>query len=555
MRGGFVAGLGNGGGLLDRAAGALRWHRGCPQRYQHKGLEITVLADPRDGPFVECEGGRIVLVHGCAPAPLEQLQLRQSRFVALQWDGHVLRVCRDPLGLAPLFYRLLDGALWLATEIHPLIALQALAPDLEALTAQAAFVPSAEATGWQGIRRVLSGSTLEVSGGLHISVSRYWFPAEMIGCYRGGAAQAREELRHRFQTAVERCFEANGAILLSGGLDSAAIAMTASANGKSPPHLVHVHFPTLAVTDEERYARSVADAVGAPLHTVAGEIGPWNPDREFDTLGVPDTWLPFGIEEPAYTEIAAAGVSVALDGHDADGVLGILGGGEWGALVLDGEVRKLSRLIGCYGLWPAMRGIAADFLPPAWRLARLRGLTTTYGDTVARYFHEPFAQRIRAADLGRWRWPSELWTARQLQPLVPQASIPFEQKEIEAARHGIDIRHPFADRDLVDFLISLPCGIKSDPVRPKYLMLEALGDVLPSILQTRPRSDFSDYMSVVSRRVAPAACVEAIRSSGVRFPHISYQRLFADGGANLAMIPIYLLINLTRIHEFVRRAG
>jgi hypothetical protein len=114
------------------------------------------------------------------------------------------------------------------------------------------------------------------------------------------------------------------------------------------------------------------------------------------------------------------------------------------------------------------------------------------------------------------------------------------------------MRHPFADRDLVEFLISLPSVVKGDPVRPKALLVDSLSDLLPPALHARPKSD---YMAVVRRRVDPARCVEEIRTSGVRLPHVDYARFFDAARADLPGIPLFFLVNLTRIHAFARRAG
>jgi len=38
----------------------------------------------------------------------------------------------------------------------------------------------------------------------------------------------------------------------------------------------------------------------------------------------------------------------------------------------------------------------------------------------------------------------------------------------------------------------------------------------------------------------------------VRLPHVDYERLLADGDAT--RIPLFLLVNLARVHEFARRS-
>jgi asparagine synthase (glutamine-hydrolysing) len=548
MRGGFVACLGDHRGLLELAAERLRWHRGHAVCHRHGGLEVAALCDPHDGPSVESEPGALRLVHGAAADSLANLQARAARFAALHWDGSVLRASRDPMGLAPLFYRVTDGAVWFATEIHALLGVAPNAPHLEALGARAAFAPLDEETGWVGIRRVLPGCTMEVDRNLRTRSRRYWDPSQRFGTYRGSRRDAVGELLERFRRAVERSYEPGSGVVLSGGQDSAAVAMSVpSAKGK--PHLVHAHFPGLPRTHEASYAQAVANALGVPLHTVSGEVRAWDIEGELDMHGVPYTWLPFGIDEPVHAHLRASGIGIALDGHDGDGVLGPQGGA-WGELLLKGQFGRLAALCREHGFDRAARGLLSDLVPPALRPRRFAP-RQSYLQSVATYFSGDLRARIHGEDIDRWTWPSKRWKTRQIRPLLARAAISFEQKEIEAARHGIDLRHPFADRDLVDFMISLPCGAKADPVRTKALMLEALGDDLPASIRDRPKSD---YMEVIRHRVDPARCLDTIRSSNVRFPDVDYRRLFEHGDAAPDRIPLFLLVNLARAHVFARQA-
>jgi asparagine synthase (glutamine-hydrolysing) len=553
MRGGFVACLNGDRRTLDQVVESMRWHRGKAVRDRRDDLEIAALVDDVEGPAIETRDGRTLVVHGAAPAPFADIQRQHPRFAAVEWDGRILRASRDPIGLAPLFYRLIEGAVWLATEVQPLIALGKTAPDLEALTALAAFAPLDDRTGWQGISRVLAGSTVEISRDGHVSSVPYWRLGGLIGSYRGSRSQAMAEFRERLETAVRRCYAVGSGILLSGGLDSAAVALVAARSGDARPYLAHVHFADLPETHEQAYAGVVATAVGAPLHIVRGDTGVWDIERELEGWGgTPYSWLPYGMEGPALAQMAADGVTVALDGHDGDGVLGPRGS-EWGDLILNRELRRIWTLALHHGVWPLARGMAVDFLPPYAWLRRLAGRPTrvTYLQAVAQYFDGTIRKQIAKRDIDRWTWPSRRWKTRQLQPLIPGATISFEQKELEAARYGIDMRHPFADRQLVEFLISLPSAVKSDPVRPKAILTDSLKDLLPEILLQRRKSD---YMAVVRRRVDPATCIEVIRASGIRLPGIEYGRLFDDARSEPDMMPLFFLVNLARVHTFARHA-
>ena len=145
-----------------------------------------------------------------------------------------------------------------------------------------------------------------------------------------------------------------------------------------------------------------------------------------------------------------------VDGHDGDGVLGPRAVPFGADLILKGELRRLCDII------PKLRRERAssrgrsrfrspDSAAPAVQAADLRC------NRVTQYFCEPSVRKITGDDIHRWSWPADRWRVRQLQPLLPRALIGFEQKEIEAACYGIDLRHPFADRDFVEFLDLAAC--------------------------------------------------------------------------------------------------
>jgi hypothetical protein len=102
----------------------------------------------------------------------------------------------------------------------------------------------------------------------------------------------------------------------------------------------------------------------------------------------------------------------------------------------------------------------------------------------------------------------------------------FEEFELLAARARVDIQHPFADRDLIDFLVALPHRVKASTVRSKPLLREALSDLLPPTVARR--GDKTYFTAVVDARVDYEACYRWVRDSGVRLPGLDYGRLFRD---------------------------
>lgn len=530
---------------MEDALAALQWHRGRAEEHHHGQLHAVVLVDPRDGPAVEKAKDSVFIAHGGPAGPLALLQRGHSRFAALEWDGKILRASRDSFGQAPLFYRRLDGALWFSTEIRPLVALGAAAPDLHALAAFAATVEYPERTGWQGIYRVLPGEMLEVQTDRRITASRYWEPSRPRRASLSYASVVERvgELLHR---AVERTLSGNVGVLLSGGLDSSAVAAIAAR--LDSPTLVAVTYPTLPELDETEYAVAVANGAGSKLHKVEGRLDRWDPIEDLDTFGVPPLRLPTGTYDSALPEMSGLGCDVALDGHDGDGALGNPYA-ELANIVLDGRPWRLAGVARHHG-WPqTLRGTVKELLPPTVHSRLLRLPERSTGDHYLPYFRGPIQERI--IDLYRWRPPREGWRREQYRVFLPPATQIIEETETLGARYGIDVRHPFADRDLVEFLGALPHSIKLSPARPKPILRDAVGDRLPGIVADRV--DKAEFSAVVDRRVDYEACFRWVRDSDVRLAELDYGRLFRD--ASKPQNSRLLWTRLASVHLFLAGAG
>jgi asparagine synthase (glutamine-hydrolysing) len=58
-------------------------------------------------------------------------------------------------------------------------------------------------------------------------------------------------------------------------------------------------------------------------------------------------------------------------------------------------------------------------------------------------------------------------------------------------RHSLEVRVPFLDSALVEYMLSLPESQKLDRNQPKALLIAALGDLLPQELLVQPKRTFT----------------------------------------------------------------
>ena len=546
MRGGLVLCLRAAGEptvSLDGPVSQLRWHRGSAEEHSSGRLQIASLVDGRDGPFVELAGGRTLVTHGVPPERVESMQENPGRFVGIEWDGQTFSVIRDPMGEVPLFYRRVGDELWFSTEIQPLLGLATANPDFEALTAFAAWVDHPARTGWEGVYRVLPGEILHVDPQLRVRGVRYWSPRIVGRRSAPSYPDAVDRFRDLFSQAVARRVSPGAGVLLSGGLDSAAVAVVAALT--STPAFVSIVHPHLPEVDETKYAEAVSSLAGIPLVTREGGLKPWDPAEDIETFGMPPGMLPTGMLTDALEHLVSLGCDTALDGHDGDGVLGNTNA-KLGNALLDGELLTLGQVARDHGVSLIGRETLKDFMPPSvWSWLRRQPKAFTHSDSLMPYFRGATHKRL-AAEF-RWRPPRSDWEHAELNALLPPNTRGFEEIELLGARFGIDVQHPFADRDLIEFLVRLPHSVKTSLTRTKPLLRDALVDLLPRSVIERP--DKTDFTAVIDARVDFHACFQAIRDSGVRFPEVDYGRLFRD--ASKPQRNRFFWTRLTSAHVFV----
>ncbi len=246
------------------------------------------------------------------------------------WDAprHRLWCGRDPLGIKPLYLARTPAGVLVASTPGAIVAgLGARpAPHAPAMAEYLAtgLLDHAPPTCFTGIDRVGAGCLIEIdeSGGI---AERRWAPA-LTAIAAGGDRQAR------FHDALDRAIASHRAsdrpigALLSGGLDSATIALSAAAADAAPLSLFTAGFAD-AACDERAVAASIAARTPFPWHVaVVGE-----PPQGVTLADDLSTYLA-GLDEPvvsssAYAQwcvmrrVAAAGIRVVLDGQGADELL------------------------------------------------------------------------------------------------------------------------------------------------------------------------------------------------------------------------------------------
>jgi asparagine synthase (glutamine-hydrolysing) len=458
-----------------------------------------------------------VLLEGVARCGLSFLDRLNGIFAIALYDSveRELHVLRDPLGVKPLFWCEHAGAVLFASEIAALRGIEGvtLTPRPGAFAEQLAFMYVPEpGTAFQEVRKVEPGVLWSFRAGKKAGERRLfrWLDDAVV---RGNERDLVGEFRRLFEAAVRRQLEADVpvSLMLSGGLDSSAIAAVAAIAGARIDSAY-----TIAVSDGDsaydgqgsdvKAARFVAAEFGLRLHVVQAE------ERMLDLLPVAVAQLEEGICDPAaingYVISRAAsrrGVKVLLSGQGADELL--CGYRRTYAETLlrklpDRPRRAVGALAHCI---PArMPGAFNAVSRRARRLAslaqldgvdRLRAMYTwAPSERIAGLFVSPpeqgwvreFEERVSA-----------LAVRRDVCGLMAGLDDEYDLRALNLAycdrtsmAVGVEARVPFLDFDLVRFARALPSEMKLRGQTGKYILRRAMKGVLPDSVINRPKAGF-----------------------------------------------------------------
>jgi asparagine synthase (glutamine-hydrolysing) len=203
-----------------------------------------------------------VLVHGYEAWGARLWERLRGMFAVAVWDAREQRLvlARDRFGIKPLYYRESGGELSFASELD---ALPKDDIDLDALEAFLAFnVVPGPLSIFEGIRKLLPGHVLTWHDG-RFEIERFARPGPLPPRHGEDEAELVEECRARLRDSVRAHLIADVpvGVLLSGGVDSGALAALAAEESTEPVRTFSIGFEE-ATFDELEDARAVARRYG-----------------------------------------------------------------------------------------------------------------------------------------------------------------------------------------------------------------------------------------------------------------------------------------------------
>jgi asparagine synthase (glutamine-hydrolysing) len=424
-------------------------------------------------------------------------------FAFALWDevNQELFCARDFPGIRPFYYCCDGNRFVCSTELHQILQLQDFDCEInEGMVGEflTGTVYDCQETLYRHILRLAPGHCMRI-GSTYQSTRRYWDGHDIKPLIYDNDDQYVEHVLTTLNEAV-RC-RLRGlttvGVYLSGGLDSSALAAIAH-NQDIDLRAFTFQFPNHPDCDESKYCHEMSKFLSIPLTTlVPGAVGPsiyGAQARQYRDL--PD--YPGGTMRDVLHEAAAAqGIRVVLTGNGGDECFSRAGNlwvewlhaGRFSKFLNDFRREFSFKSVNLFlrqGIWPLMplrirrlkhrlsgASLADDGLMPDF-IARVK-----LGRRIGLRFEAP----------RHWSPANRLLYQRFVSGYCPHA---YEYDERAAARFGIEERHPFLDRRMIELALSLPEDQRIRMGIDRYIQRYALRGLLPEkIRQRQDKADFS----------------------------------------------------------------
>jgi asparagine synthase (glutamine-hydrolysing) len=395
-----------------------------------------------------------------------------------------LFLARDRLGIKPLYYTVDPHGLRAASEVRVLAPASA-AIEPEAISAYLQWGASPEGQLiYSGIQALPAGHAMTISRDGEINTWRYWparktfalFPDNVVGRVRGLIDNAVEE--HLLSDVPVASF-------LSGGIDSSVITALAAQKLQNKLQTYSVGFD-LAEFDETAIAREIADRYHTDHHRIQ-----LSEEEVIESV----TEAVAKLDLPSVDAINTYIVSRAVARHGVKVALSGLGGDE------------------LFGGYPSFRDVPRLQLV-ATLPSFLRRLVAVAGNLGERLADLP--ETGDAGELAHWR--RRFFTDKSIrraglpiaaEPREVPVPLPDDFAQISWAELtgymrrmllrdadqmsmavSLEMRVPFLDHQLVEYVLGLPAAAKKKFRGVKGLLVEACRDLLPPSVYDRPKAGF-----------------------------------------------------------------
>jgi len=440
------------------------------------------------------------------------------------WDrqDRKLTLVRDPLGVKPLYIARDGQRLAFASEMKALVRSGEVAPTLNpaAVARHLSYLwsPGRETVISQ-ITKLLPGEVLtqKIGGPPVRRIYRDGAAGKPVGSL-SAADYTPEKVAEALKMAVDRQMVADVPVgaFLSGGLDSSAICAFAQQSLGSDARLECFTIRNETKTtgrdgfvDDLPYARKVAAHLGVTLHEVAVDDTMNSRLAEYLYFMDEPNADPAGINSLTISEVARdAGLKVLLSGTGGDDVFtgyrrhhavqiaqrlawvpsAVRRGADAVSARLPAQpaaLRRAKKLLGSFAGTPEERLIRLFQWQPSQTAAQLLDRRFA-GDLTTAMVDAPMHETLDTRPAGYDDMQSTL--RLEAKHFLADHNLNYTDKTGMAA--SVEVRVPFLDLDLVDYVHAIPSELKQKGSVGKWILKQAMEPYLPKDVIYRPKTGF-----------------------------------------------------------------
>ncbi len=399
-------------------------------------------------------------------------------------------LARDRFGIKPLHYSHDEVRFAFASELRalrvlPWISSKINTPIVQRMLFDPFSVEASDQTLFSAIHRLPAGHWATLKDG-QIKIHRWWRTVDHLPVIPKNINEGAERFYEIFTDAVSVRMRSDVPIgtCLSGGFDSSAIVCTMATVAKERlpqkhdasdwRHAFVASFPGQP-NDETPEAVEAAEFAGI-IPTLV-EINEGDANAEIDQIlgDLDDVYISLPTAPwLIYRELRRSGLTVSLDGHGADELMGAYRhqGDGLGFLLRNFMARLATSVAGSY---------AVDVMKTIWLTSKdlnfLRG-------------HRIFPPKALYLPSDGDALPDS-WGAlnRRLYRMFHATVLPTILRNFDrlSMAHGIEVRMPFMDWRLVTYTMALPDAWKSSRGYGKWIARLALNDHMPERIRMNKR--------------------------------------------------------------------
>ena len=415
------------------------------------------------------------------------------------WDGRLQRYfcARDHFGVKPFFYTHISNNFNFSSTLNDLRVDPNVSDKLNEIAVGDYLLfgmnQDLSTTIFKDIQRLPPGHSLTLSNG-SIKIRRYWTPSRSDKVRFRDPASYVDRFSEILSRAVKDRLRTNRvAVSMSGGLDSTSLAAVARTqlNDNSAVHGFCLVYDRVLPDEERHYSALAANHLGIRITHLNGDRYSLFDEQVSGDMNQPEPFLlsPLAGQFHSLLRCCANFGQVALTGYDGDSFMNV---------PPPLKIRtRLKRLL--------YRKLPINILLPSW----IKRSFSKRTNLAARLKHSQTDPVDVASPL------NPIWTAL------------FEGYDPGATKLALEVRHPFMDVRLVEYLLSIPT---SPWLINKHILREAMKDQLPASVLNRNKTPLAGDVAL---QLATRASVRWLDSFEVSpqlraFVNLNCRRKFLD---------------------------